>query len=318
MSFKELVEYAVNGNMQDSEVLSIIVESMAETNNGADRLPISESINAVQEFMHSYKNRGIRKVIGDNEVRMTNGVREIIVHNLNGVTEIEYSGMSGLSIEACFVNSEFTKRVFNDEISLLAGFYRTYLLDDFEDLCFHNIWNKCMNDFAVGLDNREHLNLWYIRIWYECEGKTLLYQYAPSHREDVENESLELFDIQGNTFVLNNRGANCRLKDFSLERAIYDYSVSCYSYEDENANIPVIGVFSEGVFFNAGIDARNRICHSNNLRKYDYLQTGKLIHLSKAELKKYKEYVAKCDSLGEKNKAELFIKQNGTPMIIYP
>ena len=268
--------------------------------------------------MHSYKNRGIRKVIGDEEVIFTNVIRKITFHRSDGFMKIGYSGVSGLSIEACFVNSEFTERLFNDEISMLTGSFRAYLFNEMGELSFEDVCHMCMKDFSVGLINRDYLNLWYIRMWYKCEGKKLLYQYAPSHRGDVENESLELFDTQGNTFVLNNRGANCRLKDFSLERAIYDYSVSCYSYEDENANIPVIGVSSEGIFFNADTTARNRLCHSNNLRKYDYLQTVKLIHLSKAELKKYKEYVAKCDSLGEKNKAELFIKQNGTPMIIYP
>lgn len=62
----------------------------------------------------------------------------------------------------------------------------------------------------------------------------------------------------------------------------------------------------------------NRLIASNSLERLDFLNTGKLVDLPDEEQKNYEKYAAKRTTFSDSIDAELFIKKDGTCMMIYP
>ena len=75
--------------MNSVENVDIIMEGLRAGQRLAEGIPVSKSIKAVQEFMHSYKNRGIRKVIGDEEVFIDFGsnISPSVIRPITGVID---------------------------------------------------------------------------------------------------------------------------------------------------------------------------------------------------------------------------------------
>ena len=103
------------------------------------------------------------------------------------------------------------------------------------------------------------------------------------------------------------------LNDMNLEDIIYDEAVDFYSETD------VEDVFYvDDIPYHIIRSCNERLLQFNNLRNLDFLNTGKFFELSDEEIKKYEEYVAKCEMFGNENKAELYVNLDGDCEIVYP
>lgn len=103
------------------------------------------------------------------------------------------------------------------------------------------------------------------------------------------------------------------IKSLTLEKLIYKHAkhfakasgtLNKYVYNDIPYFIPLF--------------LTERIISSNCLEKFDFLNTGKLIELPDEEQKEYEKYVAKRISFNDSIDAEVFVKKDGTCMIVYP
>lgn len=197
-----------------------------------------------------------------------------------------------------------------------SGFFRMFLEDNYSERCFDDIVNLLYNElnkYAIDIGGDFTIRLFI----YNDKSTFIRCDYVDGNYE------YRVFNICKHDFKLDNVLGIIPIRYITLESAIYDYAVECKSsMSAELVHVNQSNIFSYVEFndfkYYAVPDILNRLCQHDNLRKLDFLNTGKVINLSDEEIKKYERYVVKCVTFGNESNAELFVKKDGTCMIIYP
>lgn len=215
-----------------------------------------------------------------------------------------------------FYSDTFRDILDEDGIDFESDFFRMFLEDNYNERCYDDIVSllgKELKKYDASIEDEYVIRL-FIRfdkdMYIRCDYENGNYNYIA-------------FNICRHFFNLDDDLGTIPIKDITLECAIYDYAVNCKSNISAElihmyGNIVPCYVEMNNVKYYVVPDIACRLCLHDNLRKLDFLNTGKLINLSDKEIKKYEGYVAKCETFGNENNVELFIKKDGTCMMMYP
>lgn len=224
-------------------------------------------------------------------------------------------GMDKFSLSARIRNPYYIEKLCNNEIDFTKGFYKDYFNEKYLGLSTHQVRTRCHKVLSVGLDDYEEFS--YFELNMTCGVNDDIFFFECNQFEYDDFPRYTISPVVNCMVELNKKIEKVVISTSTLEDIVYNYAIDCYDFRCQFEWFNYRGVEFNGIFYHIPYGLSQRLCWHDNLRKLDFVNTGKMINLSDEEVKKYEGHVAKCVMFGVENKAELFIKQDGTCIMIY-